>query len=187
MKRILSFLFVALAYTKSYAQDGDTVMRYKKTAWLVSTNFNLPTVQFSPYTEAGKVGKTASGEVSFFNSLGAGISLSKADFNLLTAKGDTTGSDIRNHFGFQAGFLFSKSGAGNSRFAFYTGISVLDFQVGIGKEFGDISTNIKPAFYTISYSIPMNKFFKNTTIVLRNKGGKGFGNKLTSIKKAFTI
>lgn len=186
---LLSFFTFSTAVF-SQTSNSDSLLREKKTAWILSSNFSLPTVQFNPYTSPKPAGTTASGQVSFFNSLGAGISLSKADFNLLTSKNDTTGSDIKNHFGIQTGFLFSRASGETkeiSRFALYGGITILDFQLGIGREFGDVGKDIRRTFYTISYSIPMNKFLRNNTLVLKNRGGKGFGNKISRVNKAFSM
>lgn len=190
MKTKFLLLFLLLFAFKGFSQEKDTLVKEKKIAWLLSSNFNLPTVQFTPFTEKSVKRSSTLGSVSFFNSLGAGISLSKAEFNLLSSKKDTTGIDIKNHFGIQAGFLFSRSSGETkeiSRFAVYTGISILDFQIGIGREFGDIGTDLNKTFYTISYSIPMNKFLKNTTLVFKNNGGKTFGNRISKINKAFTF
>jgi hypothetical protein len=187
-KTILFFL-VSLA---SFAQKGDSTVGtlQNKTAWLMSSNFTIPTVQFVPYSASALKTKDGKGSVSFFNSIGAGISFSKADFTLLASKGDTNGVDIKNHVGFQLGFIFSKStGQPNdvNRFALYSGFNVLDFQLGIGTELGDIGKDFKRAFYSISYSIPLSKFSKKTTLVLRNNGSGGRRKDLSIVKKAYAI
>jgi hypothetical protein len=190
--KTLFFLFISIC---TFAQKGDSssAMLQNKTAWLLSSNFTIPSVQFLPYKQAIIDAKTKDGKgsVSFFNSIGAGLSLSKADFTLLSSKADTSGIDIKNHIGVQLGFIFSRSAGqttDNNRFAFYTGISILDFQLGLSSEFGDIGKDFKRTFYSISYSIPLSKFSKKTTLVFKNKGGLcKQKDKLTKISKALMI
>lgn len=192
MKKLLIFLFFQFCSFYGFSQKkavADSVILQNKTAWLLSSNFTIPTVQFLPYSVEAKKTKEGLGSVSFFNSVGAGLSLSKADFTLMSGKTDTSGIDVKNHIGLQVGFIFSRSAGQTNeinRFAFYSGISVLDFQIGLGKEFGGLSRDFKNIFYSISYAIPLSKFSKKTTLVLKNQDG-GKQKKLSAVKKAFTI
>jgi hypothetical protein len=189
MKTNLFYFLLFLCLALRGVGQSDSVSMQSKTAWILSSNFNIPTVQYLPYTKDAKKLKDASGSVSFFNSIGAGISISKADFKILASKDDTTGYDIKNQVGLQIGFLFSRSGGQTTdinRFAFHTGISILDVQVGIGKEFGNISKDFNRVFYTISYAIPLSKFSKKSSLVFKNNKG-GRSKKLSPINKAFTI
>jgi hypothetical protein len=162
-----------------------------KTAWILSSNFTVPTVTFQPTLRDYRDTKPSEprGTLSFFNAIGAGVNISRANFKLITAKKDTVGTDINNQIGFQAGFLFSRSSTGletKNRFAVQIGISILDFQVGFGKEFIAVPHNFNSKFITISYGIPLTKFSRKTAHVFKNRNG-GVAGKLSEIKKGFAI
>lgn len=172
-------------------QESSITISSNKTAWLLTSNFTVPTVIFQPVLQDFReknIG-TERGNLSFFNSIGAGISVSRADFKIIASENDTKGTDIRNQFGFQAGFLFGRTATGTedkNRFALQMGISILDFQIGFGKEFISVPKNFNSKFITISYGIPVSKLSKNTAYVFKNKGSKGLRN-LTKVDKGFSI
>jgi hypothetical protein len=141
--KVFIIMLISLLSIKGFSQKEElSKIVSSKTAWLLSSNFTVPTVTFQPLLESyrtkGVNKDKPRGDLSFFNAVGAGISLFRANFKILTSKEDTTGIDINNQVGFQTGFLFSRSAAGTeekNRFAIQIGISILDFQIGFGKEF----------------------------------------------------
>jgi hypothetical protein len=191
MKTKMLFYLLFVLNFAALAQKSDSIAISSKTAWLISTNFNVPTVTFRPVLRAEREKTTTvdRGNLSFFNAVGAGISISRANFKLLNSKNDTTGTEINNQVGFQVGFLFSRSTTtvgDKNRFALQMGVNFLDFQIGFGKEFIDVPTGYNSKFITISYSLPITKFSRKTAFVLKNNGG-GKNGKLSRINKGFSI
>ncbi len=189
---LIIMFFPIKIFSQEKKEKEETVITIStKTAWLMSSNFSIPTVAFQPVLKEfrEKNNSAARGNLSFFNSIGAGISVSRANFKFITSKNETTGTDINNQVGFQAGFLFGRTATGTedkNRFALQMGISILDFQIGFGKEFISVPANFNSKFITISYGIPVTKFTRNTAFVFKNKGNKGPRN-LSKIDKGFSI
>ncbi len=182
-----------------------------KTAWILTSNFTVPTVTFQPVIKDYREKNIGSsrGDLSFFNAIGAGLSISRANFKLLSSKDDTVGTDINNQIGFQIGFLFSRTSIGTTsstavttpntagtnntaesniknRFALQMGISILDFQIGFGKEFINVPENYNSKFITISYGIPVSKFTRKTAFVFKNRGPNSL-RKISKIDRGFSI
>jgi hypothetical protein len=200
MKNIFKILTICICFkslgqiksdsVKSDSVKLDSVAIETKTAWILSSNFTVPSVQYQPYITnfIDKNGNSTNGAISFFNSIGAGISVSKASFKQIISKTDTSGFDIQNKVGIQFGFLFSRTSGQTteiSRFALHTGISLMDFQLGYGYEFGTINKDLKKGFFTISYGIPMSKFTKKTAHVFKNNNG--MNKRLSKINNGYSI
>lgn len=135
---------------------GKTV-RYKST--ILNTNFSIPLARFNFTKDSSQ--KT--GDLLLFNSIGAGFGLS---FGELSETRDFDGKlinqDFVNTFGIHAGFLFSAGTGDDTKnvFAPTVNISLLDFQLGIGYELGNLLPDQKPLFLTLSYAIPLYKLRK---------------------------
>jgi hypothetical protein len=68
--------------------------------------------------------------------------------------------------------LFSAGGdeeGAKNVFAPTINLSVLDFQIGVGRELGDISEGQQRTFFTLSYAIPLYKLIKKSYRVWMRK------------------
>lgn len=143
--------------------EPSAVIEYK--AQVISTNFTIPIIRFNIIDKKSTGAPTdRKGNVSFFNSIGAGIGYYWGRITDVTDKdGKVINSEMNNTFGVQLGFLFAanSSGSNNSNiFALTAGISLLNFQLGYGYEFGTIGANDKRGFMTLAYGIPVSKLIK---------------------------
>lgn len=132
---------------------------------MISTNFTVPIIRFNPIDKNSQ-GAPADkkGNVAFFNSIGAGVGYYWGRLTEITdVNGEIINTEMDNTFGIQTGFLFeaNSSGGNNSNnFAWTFGISILNFQVGYGYEFGTVNANEKRGFLTLAYGIPVSKLIK---------------------------
>lgn len=165
MKNQLLLLLTILSM-KAYCQEKQRVL-------LASTNFNIPLLQFTPI----KDDLTKKGDVSFFNSVGAGIGISFADLTYSTnTKGDTATIETKNKLGIQTGFLFASNSSDvnkTNKFAWTMSLVLLDFQVGYGYELGTLGLNQKRNFFILSYNIPLSKLTTGGSYIFKNKSTKG--------------
>ncbi len=152
----------ALVLRRAPLTPRSTTTEYK--AKVVSTNFTIPIIRFNVIDPAKVRTSDKLGNVSFFNSIGAGIGYY---FGRLTEttddKGEVINTELNNTFGIQTGFLFaanSNSSSQNNIFAFNISMSLLNFQVGYGYELGTVGTNEKRGFMTLAYGIPLYKLAK---------------------------
>ncbi|MDR6563558.1 MULTISPECIES: hypothetical protein [unclassified Arcicella] len=154
-------------------------------AQVISTNFTIPIIRFNPIDEASTGAPTdRKGNVSFFNSIGAGVGYYWGRLTEVTdANAKVISTEMDNTFGIQTGFLFaanSSNGNNANIFAWTIGISLLNFQIGYGYEFGTVGTNEKRGFVTLAYGIPVSKlirggFFKvKKTILTDDQLKNGF-------------
>ncbi|HEY8928865.1 MAG TPA: hypothetical protein VIM55_06725 [Mucilaginibacter sp.] len=138
-------------------------------AWVLSTNFTLPMLRINLLNNNPPNNTNSSVSTSFFNSVGAGLNISWGEIKETVGKdGSTASADFSNTIGLELGFLFAaNTGSGktddsdkgsqpNNIFALMGGISVLNFQAGIGHEFGSVPAGQKRTFFTLSYSIPLS-------------------------------
>jgi hypothetical protein len=170
-----------------YFADGDakpvsTTTEYK--VWALTTNFSVPIVRFNFVNKVP--GDSVKGNISFFNSIGAGIFLSRGRLDETTdANGNVINEDLNNIIGVQVGFLFSANVNGSTTtniFAPTIGVSILNFQIGYGYEFGTVSQNTKRGFLTVAYAIPVSKLIqggfyiinRSNTAVNKAKKKEGF-------------
>ncbi len=154
--------------TRIVETDSDSLATKK--VMLISTNFNVPMVQYVPLINT----TTKKGDISFFNAVGAGIGFSIADIEFARDKnGKIINTEVKNNIGIQTGFLFSsnavKDGSSN-QFAWTLSLVFLDFQVGYGHQFGTIVEGQYRNFMNFSYSIPLSKLSKAGSLILRYKG-----------------
>ena len=149
-------------------------------AQVLSTNFTVPIARFNFIKQSE--GVTKKGNITFFSSVGAGISYG---FGRLYETRDENTKIINREFnnivGAQIGFLFSAQTGENptNLFAVSLGLNVLDFQIGYGYELGTITNDQKRGFLTIAYSIPLSKLTKGGFFIL-NKGDALEGAKMKS-------
>lgn len=141
--------------------------RYKAT--ILSSNFSIPLVKFSRF-QSNMNGST--GDVSFFNSVGAGLSIAGGEISeVRDPSGKIINQDFTPTFGATFGFLFSSASLLEERqnsFAPFVGISILDFQIGLGWELGSVPDSYKRSFFTVSYNIPIYKLKRGGFYILRS-------------------
>ncbi|MEO7531499.1 MAG: hypothetical protein ABIS69_08810 [Sediminibacterium sp.] len=138
-------------------------------ATVINTNFVIPILRFNTVTKDG-ADNNQKGNISFFNSIGAGIGINWGRLELTTDK-DTKiiNREMNNTFGLQLGLLFaanSSSGNNTNIFAPTFSVSGLNFQLGCGYELGTISPKENRFFYTVAYGIPISKLIKGGFYVL---------------------
>lgn len=173
---VVLLLVLALSgnvYSQLKFPDSETT---EYDAWLLNTGFVVPIVRFNSVSND----VTKKGDVSLFNSIGAGIGIGWGSLEVTADKeGDAINSTMHNIIGLQAGFLFSADTNKDATniFALTAGLTVLDFQLGYGYEFGTVKDNQKRGFITIAYSIPLSKLirggfyvFKATKKASKDKG-----------------
>jgi hypothetical protein len=142
----------------------NTKITYKAT--ILNTNFSIPIARFN-YSENDSINK---GNIQLFNSIGAGFGLSMGSMtDYRDDNGELENSDFANTFSMHVGVLFS-AGNNNNVFAPVLSVGVLDFQLGLGIELGNINANQKRGFLTIGYAIPLYKLTKGKYWFVKKSG-----------------
>ena len=151
-------------------QLPSTTFKYK--VKMLTTNFAVPLARFNIIRDGTD---TKKGEISLFNSVGAGFGVSWGEIEKTTdANGSTLNIDYTNTFGLNLGFLFSSGKDGDIQkniFAPTFTASILDFQIGFGYELGTTSLYQKKGFLTIAYAIPIAKLVKGKYYIFRASSG----------------
>lgn len=165
MKKLLFGALLGLGMT-SFGQNTTT----EYSARVLSTNFNVPIIRFN--LVKNPIDRT--GNVAFFNSVGAGVGYY---FGRITEVKDKEGrmisSEMDNTFGANFGILFASNSAGGTNeniFAPVLGFSVLNFQLGVGYELGTLPAGNERTFMTLTYAIPAFKLIKGGFWVLKKEG-----------------
>lgn len=183
MKTFLFLVLTAVVLTTNsqniiaIRKGGSDTVECEYKGFALNTVFNLPIVRYNINSLNGK--SDVLGSLEYFNSLGAGISLSfgkirvKSESNNTlrnTFSGDKT-ITMQNAFGISVGVLFSKNDSiGGSRIMFAPNINLqlLDFQVGFGYELGSVANTAHRCFFTVSYGIPLTKLSGTGSYLLSN-------------------
>lgn len=135
-------------------------------ATILNTNFSIPIARFN-FSENDNLNK---GNIQLFNSIGAGFGVSWGSMtDYRDENGELENSDFSNTFSIHGGVLFS-AGDNNNVFAPVLSVGILDFQIGLGYEFGNISENQKRDFVTIGYAIPLYKLTKGKYWFMKKSG-----------------
>ena len=139
-------------------------------ATVINTNFIVPIIRFNTVNDKVAV-NNQKGNISLFNSVGAGVSLIMGRLELTTDKDSKIiNRELDNTFGVQLGVLFAaNAGSANDAniFAPTFSISALNFQVGMGYELGTVAATEDRLFYTVAYAIPFSKLIRGGFYVLR--------------------
>lgn len=171
--------------TSSTTRIVSATTEYK--AQVISTNFTVPIIRFN-LIDKHQAGAPLDrkGNVSFFNSIGAGVGYYWGRLTEVTdAQGKVINTEMDNTFGIQLGFLFASSSSGNNNtniFALTGGISILNFNLGYGYELGTLSQYEKRGFITLAYSIPISKLIRGGFYIMSKSSlsaeqqSKGFPN-----------
>lgn len=145
--------------------------RFKNTkitynAKILNTNFSIPIARFN-FSKNDSINK---GNIQLFNSIGAGFGVSWGSMtDYRDENGELENSDFANTFSIHGGVLFS-AGNNNNVFAPILSLGILDFQLGLGYELGDISENQRRGFVTIGYAIPLYKLTKGKYWFIKKSG-----------------
>lgn len=128
-------------------------------ATILNTHFTIPIVRFNQI----KDNSAKDGNVTLFNSIGAGVSYSGGRLtDIRDSNGEIIDTKFNNTFGVSVGFLFSAGsnddeGQNGNVFAPMISLNLLDFQLGFGAELGTRTEDQRRGFFTIAYSIPLYK------------------------------
>lgn len=128
-------------------------------ATILNTHFTIPIVRFNQI----KGNSSKDGNVTLFNSIGAGVSYSGGRLiDIRDSNGEIIDTKFNNTFGVSVGFLFSAGsnddeGQDDNVFAPMISLNLLDFQLGFGVELGTRTEDQRRGFFTIAYSIPLYK------------------------------
>jgi hypothetical protein len=179
MRKAAMFIFSVILSTclKVQAQGGaNQINEYK--AQVISSNFTVPIIRFNPIDKKSQGAPTdRKGNVAFFNSIGAGFGYYWGRLTEVTdGNGKVINTEMDNTFGLQTGFLFASNSSGGSNsniFALTFGISILNFQLGYGYEFGTLNANEKRGFITLAYGIPVSKLIKGGFFKVRGQTSAG--------------
>jgi hypothetical protein len=143
-------------------------------AHVLSTNFTIPLVRANFLSNKPQNATNSVVSASFLNSAGAGVNLSWGELDVTKdATNTVTSIDYYNHIGIQLGFLFSaNSSSGSSTtqtgsstitttqssavFGAFAAVSVMNFQLGGGYEFGSLTPGQKRLFIALAYAIPVS-------------------------------
>lgn len=172
MKKIVFFTAIAFLFLNLTAQTrrssrtppgGNQINEYK--AQVISTNFTIPIIRFNIVNKYdSSAPKDRKGNVAFFNSIGAGVGYYWGRLTEITDNNNKIiNTEMDNTFGIQTGFLFAANSSGGNNaniFAWTVGISILNFQLGYGYEFGTLSSTEKRGFLTLAYGVPVSKLIR---------------------------
>lgn len=150
--------------TTNADSNNDGVYYLKSVNW--NTNFTIPAVRFNRVEDDDD----KKGTSSYFSSVGAGVSFEWGNLTRTWANGKRVKEEFANVLGVQLGFLFSAENDEENRsnkFALTGGLNVLDFQLGIGYELGEVPSNQNRTFYTIAYAVPLTAFNSKNNYVIR--------------------
>ncbi|TRX34984.1 hypothetical protein FNW52_12650 [Flavobacterium sp. ZT3R18] len=146
-------------------------------ARVITTNFSVPLARFNftktiPEDISKPEVKSKKGEITLFTSIGAGISYNYGVYRATTnGNSEIVNEEFTNIIGAQIGFLFSAGTGEDTKnvFAPVLNIVLLDFQVGLGYELGNVNINQKRTFVTLSYAIPLYKLTKTGFYILKKR------------------
>ena len=140
-------------------------------ATAITTNFTIPLLRFNRLNAATRALEDRIGNVSFFNSVGAGVCLSIGTLKVVTdAESRIIDREMINTIGLQLGFLFSSNtsqGTSQNVFAPTLSLSLLNLQLGVGYELGKRGLNEEKAFLTVAYGIPIAKLIRGGFFVFQ--------------------
>lgn len=177
---------ILLVLFSSLTLKSQEAIEYK--AHVISSNFTVPILRFNSIDQ-GVPGapQDKKGSVAFFNSIGAGIGYYYGDLTEIKEDKKVISTEMDNLFGVQTGFLFSANsseGSNSNVFAWTISVSILNFQIGYGYEFGTLNSYEKRSFFTLAYGIPISKLLRGGFYKI---SGKSIGDKKTDLKAGFAF
>lgn len=171
MKTLLIFLVIPFC---AHAQTV-TTETFTEKRWLLNSGINLPAAKFH-LTENHE--NHEKGYLELFSSFGVGLSLNFGDATFIKdidknlVLNDQT--EFSNLVGFQLGILYSSKISDQDQtqlnlFSLYTGLNILDLQLGGGFEFGSKIQNSTGWFVSVSYGIPIYKLTGSGAFLFKKK------------------
>lgn len=160
MKYLLLLIFLPLW---SQAQSI-TTESFQEKRWLLNSGINLPAAKFHLTEQVDEY--DSKGFLELFSSFGVGVSINFGSATFIRDLDKNSILEERTEFsnlvGIQCGVLFSSkvSELDQSQinvFSFYSGLNVLDLQIGGGFEFGSRIEDSNGWFVSVSYGIPIYK------------------------------
>jgi hypothetical protein len=143
----------------------NTKSTYRRT--ILTTNFNIPIAKFDVtkpvYDAEGNNISDSKGNISLFSFVGAGFGIAGGRSTVTRdSEGKVIDEDFSNTFGVYFGVLYQAGTGENPRnvFAPTLNLNLLDFQLGVGYDYGSITPEQTRYFVTVSYGIPLAKLFK---------------------------
>lgn len=155
------------------SKNGNTFT--ERNATVLTSNFTVPVVRFN-FLDKNQGAELKEGNVSLFNSIGAGININRGRLTSITDnKNEEISNEFKNIVGGQMGVLFSSNstnGTNSNVFALTFGVTLLNFQVGYGIELGSLTPNEKRGFMTIAYGIPLTSFVQGAMHIISSSSLK---------------
>lgn len=156
-----------------------TTESYKENRWLLNSGINLPAAKFH-LTEV-TVDDESKGFLELFSSFGVGLSINYGNAQFTRNLDNNSILEDRTEFtnliGFQFGILYSSKVSDFDQsqinlFSVYSGLNILDLQIGGGFEFGSRIENSNGWFVSVSYGIPIYKISGSGSYLLKKKKNK---------------
>ncbi len=157
-----------------------TSKSFQENRFILTSAINLPAAKFHLANKT--VNPDVAGQLELFSAFGVGMSLNygKTKFvkDLSTDQILNDKTEFANLIGMQMGILYSsKIDAFNQTnindFSIFSGISILDFQLGIGYELGASHLETTGWFVSASYGIPIHKVTPTGFYIFPKRQKKG--------------
>ncbi len=167
---LLLLLFPVIIHTQDSQQHY-----YKEKRWLLNSGINLPAVKFHI---TDKSQSESNGHLELFSSFGLGLSINFGEASFYKSpeqqKFINDQTEFRNIIGLQLGLLYSSKVnefdySQINLFSIYSGINVLDLQIGGGYEFGSRIIHSTGWFVSMSYGIPIYKITGTGSYLFKKK------------------
>ena len=153
-----------------------TTESFTERRWLLNSSINLPAAKF--HITEPSLENESKGFLELFSSFGVGLSINYGsakfirDLDQMSIIEDRT--EFTNLIGFQCGVLYSSkiSEIDQSQinlFSIYSGLNILDLQIGGGFEFGSRIDNSNGWFISVSYGIPIYKISGSGSFLFKKK------------------
>lgn len=138
----------------------------------LTSSFTLPIIRFNLHKNLDSSSDHSLGSVSLFNSIGAGVNLNIGRlYENTDGNSKVINAELQNAYGVQVGFLFAANTEDGNRqdvFALTGGVNILNFQFGGGYEFGHVVANQRRGFFTLAYSIHVDKLVRGGIYILKS-------------------
>lgn len=160
----MKYTFLFILFPVWMQAQSITTEHFKERRWLLNSGVNLPAAKF--HLVETSLDDESKGFLELFSSFGVGLSINFGDAKFTRNLDNMSLIEDRTEFtnlvGFQCGILYSSKFSDLSQsqiniFSFYSGINVLDLQLGGGYEFGSRVANSNGWFVSVSYGIPIYK------------------------------
>ncbi len=175
----MKFIYFLMLFPVWSQAQSITTDHFEEKRWLLNSGINLPAAKFH-LTEA-TVDDDSQGFLELFSSFGVGLSINygsaKFTRNLENNRIIEDRTEFTNLVGFQFGILYSSKVSEIDQgqinvFSVYSGLNILDLQMGGGFEFGSRIDNSNGWFVSVSYGIPIYKITGSGSYLFKPKAAK---------------